>query len=96
MTVHQAIARFPNLKLYHDKKRSGRPRKTSPCADNLIWLIAVWCPTSSKPHLTSVIKAKRLAFAKQYEDWDEARWSKVLFLDESTIQQFAQREANSL
>jgi len=33
------------------------------------------------------LKAKRLAFTKQYEQWDEARWSKVLFSDESTIQQ---------
>ena len=36
--------------------------------------------------------AKRLAFAKQYEDWDKARWSKVVFSDKSTIQQFAQRK----
>ena len=38
------------------------------------------------------MKATRLAFAKQYKQWDEARWSKVLFSDESTIQQFAQRK----
>ena len=37
------------------------------------------------------MKAKRLAFAKQYEDWDEARW-KVPFSDDSIIQQFAQRK----
>ena len=38
------------------------------------------------------MKAKRLTFSKQYEDWDEARSSKVLFSDKSTIQQFAQRK----
>ena len=39
--VYQAIARFQNFGLYHDKKRSGRPRKTSSLDDNLIWQIAV-------------------------------------------------------
>ena len=48
--------------------------------------------SAKKPRLTPAMKAKRLAFAKQYEQWDEARWSKVLFSDESTIQQFAQRK----
>ena len=38
------------------------------------------------------MKAKRLVFAEQHEDWDEASWSKILFSDESTIQQFAQRK----
>ena len=38
------------------------------------------------------MKAKRSVLAKQYEDWDETRWSKVLFSDESTVQQFAQRK----
>ena len=42
------------------------------------------------------MKAKKLAFAMQYEDWDEARWSNVLFLDESTIQQFAPRKRTVL
>ena len=34
-----------------------------------------------KPRLTPAMKAKRLAFAKKYQQWDEARWSKVLFLE---------------
>ena len=38
------------------------------------------------------MKAKKLVFAKQYENRDEARWSKVLFSDEFTIQQFSQRK----
>ena len=33
MAIHQAIARFQNFGLYHDKKRSGRARKTSSCDD---------------------------------------------------------------
>ena len=35
--VHPVIARFQNFELYHDKKRSGRPRKRSPRDENLIW-----------------------------------------------------------
>ena len=38
------------------------------------------------------MKAKRLAFAQKYAHWDEDRWDNVLFSDESTIQQFAQRK----
>ena len=38
------------------------------------------------------MKAKRLVLAKKYKEWVEARWSKVFFLDEFTIQQFAQRK----
>ena len=38
------------------------------------------------------MKAKRLAFAKQYEDWNEARWRDVPFLDESTIQQLVEKK----
>ena len=34
--VDQAIVRFKNFKLYVDKKRSGRPRKTSLHDDNLL------------------------------------------------------------
>ena len=30
---------------FHDKKRSGRPRKTSPYDHNIIRRIAVWSPT---------------------------------------------------
>ena len=45
--------------------------------------------SAKKPRLTPAMKAKRLAFAKQYENWDEVRWNKVLFSDKSTIPQFA-------
>ena len=38
------------------------------------------------------MKAKKLAFAKQYEDWNKTRWNKVFFSDKFTIQQFAQRK----
>ena len=38
------------------------------------------------------MKAKRFAFVKQYQDFGEARWSKVFFFDEFTIQQFSQRK----
>ena len=48
--------------------------------------------TAKKPRLTPAMKANRLDFAKQYEDWDEARWNKVLYSDEFTIQQFAPRK----
>ena len=33
-----------------------------------------------------------MAFAQKYAHWDEDRWDNVLFSDESTIQQFAQRK----
>ena len=108
----------------------GRPRKTSPCDDNLIWQIAVWSPTSSykkihatlilkgpdvhcttvnkhlvhksnlkafkceKTHLTPAMKIKRLAYAKQYEDWDEARLS--LFLGSIDNPEVCTEEADSL
>ena len=45
-----------------------------------------------KPRLTPVMKAKRLAFAKKYRDWTIQRWSKVVFSDESTFQQFVVRK----
>ena len=44
-----------------------------------------------KPRLTPVMKAKRLAFAKHC-DWTIQQWSKVLFSDESTFQQFVVRK----
>ena len=126
MAVHQAITRFSNFGVYHDKKRSGRLSKASLFDNNLIWQIAVWSPISfcrkictvlllkgtyvhrttvsrhlvhdfmfkpaEIPCLTPVMKVKKLAFAKQNEDWYEARWSKALFLKESAILQFAQKK----
>ena len=50
--IDQAIARFQNFGLYHDKKRRGKPRRTSPYDDNLIRRIAVLSPTSSRPENT--------------------------------------------
>lgn len=47
-----------------------------------------------KPLLTKTMKAKRLAFAKKYAQWNEHQWGKVLFTDESSIQQFAARNHN--
>ena len=38
------------------------------------------------------MKAKRLAFAKEHHDWTIQQWSKVLFSDESTFQQFVVRK----
>ena len=40
------------------------------------------------PHLTKRHKALRLAFAKKYEHWTNADWSRVLFTDESKICRF--------
>ena len=45
-----------------------------------------------KPRLTPVMKAKRLAFAKKHRDWTIQQWSKALFSDESTFQQFVVRK----
>ena len=41
------------------------------------------------------MKTKRLAFAKAHQHWSTEHWSKVLFGDESTIQQFAVRKQNA-
>jgi len=45
-----------------------------------------------KPRLTSARKLKRLQFAKKYKDWKIQQWSRVLFSDETTFQQFASRK----
>ena len=45
-----------------------------------------------KPRLTPVMKLKRLQFAKKYKNWTRQQWSRVLFSDETTIQQFASRK----
>ena len=49
---------------------------------------------AKKPLLTKFGKAKHLAFAKAHEYWTTEHWSKILFSDESTIQQFAVRKQN--
>jgi len=38
------------------------------------------------------VKLKRLQFAKKYKDWTSQQWSRVLFSDETAIQQFASRK----
>jgi len=45
-----------------------------------------------KPRLASAMKLKRLQFAKKYKDWTIQKWSRVLFSDETTIQQFDSRK----
>ena len=45
-----------------------------------------------KPRLTEAMKAKRVIFANKSADWSEKQWVKVLFSDESTIQQFGTRK----
>jgi len=45
-----------------------------------------------KPRLASAMKLKRLQFAKKYKDWTSQQWSRVLFSDETTIQQFTSRK----
>lgn len=47
---------------------------------------------AQKPRLTNNMKKKRLAFAKKYESWGEEEWGKVLFSDESSVQQFVVRK----
>ena len=46
-TVHQAIAKFQEYSIYTDRKRSGRPLKTSSRDDHIIKKIAVRSPLSS-------------------------------------------------
>ena len=45
--VHQAIAKFQKYGIYTDRKRSGRPLKTSSRDDHIIKKIAVRSPLSS-------------------------------------------------
>jgi len=45
-----------------------------------------------KPRMTPAMKLKRLQFVKKYKDWTSQQWSRVLFSDETTIQQFASRK----
>ena len=47
---------------------------------------------AKKPRLTEAMKAKRVIFANTSADWSEKQWGKVLFSDESTIQQFGTRK----
>ena len=47
-----------------------------------------WKP-ARKPRLAPAMKLKRLQLAKKYKDWTSQQWSRVLFSNETTIQQFA-------
>ena len=44
------------------------------------------------PRLTSAMKEKRLAFARKHSNWTAEKWGKVIFPDESTLQQFVVRK----
>ena len=39
-----------------------------------------------KPRLTAAMRMKRLAWAREHEDWTEEDWRKVVFSDESTFE----------
>ena len=43
---------------------------------------------AKKPRLTPAMKLKRLNFAKKHINWSREQWSRVIFSDESCIQQF--------
>jgi len=45
-----------------------------------------------KPGLIPAMKLKRLQFAKKCKDWSSQQWSRVLFSEETTIQQFASKK----
>ena len=47
-----------------------------------------------KPRATLKMKKKHLQLALQHKDWTCAQWSKVLFLNKFTVQQFAARKRN--
>ena len=47
-----------------------------------------------KPRLTLKIEKKNLQFTLQHKDWTCAQWSKALFSDKFTVQQFAARNRN--
>ena len=129
IAVHNALVNFKNFGTYSNKKRTGRPRKTTPRDDHLMRRIAVRlqmssskkirlpllargtyipartvskrlvsdfglksCKPAKKPRLAPAMKVKRLAFAKKYVTWTLFQWRRVLFSDESSIQQFNARK----
>ena len=47
-----------------------------------------------KLRLTLKMRKKLLQFALQHKDWTCSQWSKALFLDKFTVQQFAARKRN--
>ena len=48
--------------------------------------------SAKKPGLTSSMKAKKYAFAKVHLHWTTESWRKILFSDESNVQQFTSRK----
>ena len=52
-TVTRAIARINELKSYKSRRRSGRPRITSPRTDRKVWRIATAHPTRSSTQIAS-------------------------------------------
>ena len=52
------------------------------------------CKPARKPRLTPAMKVKQLAFAKKHVSWTLAQWSRVLFSDEFSIQQFNPRKCH--
>ena len=56
--VHQAITKHVSEGIFCDRKRSGRPRKTSIRDDNLIRRIVVRSPTSSTKKLQAALLRK--------------------------------------
>ena len=47
---------------------------------------------AKKPRLTETMMKKRLDFALRHQHWTVSQWQKVLFSDESSIQQFVARK----
>ena len=41
------------------------------------------------------MKSRRLAFAKEHAAWSAKDWSKIMFSDECTLQQFTVRKKNA-
>ena len=126
--VHNALTKLKNSGYSSDRKRSGRPLKTTDRDDCLIRRIAMRSPQSSskkmrsallqkgtnvliktvkqgltkdfglkafklakKKHFISTMKLMIMQFAKQHVNWTSDQGLRVLFSDESCIQQSGSR-----
>ena len=56
--VHNAVVKFQNTGSYSTRKKSGRPRKTTPRDDPVIRKIAVYSLMSSADKIRSALLAK--------------------------------------
>ena len=56
--VHNAVVKFQNTGSYSTRKKSGRPRKTTPRDNPVIYRIAVHSPMSSADKIQSALLAK--------------------------------------